>query len=79
MLWKDHTSLSMPSYSLIRWWSRWKLYKQLMIKFGNIEEFLKHSDVSSVTKTNLLSFFSGSSQETTVIKYESTSGCFQSG
>ena len=45
MLWKDHTSLSMPSYSPTRWWSRWEVYKQLMVQFGDIEEFLKNSDV----------------------------------
>ena len=63
MLWKDYTSLSMPSYSPTRWWSRWELYKQLMLQFGDMEEFLKNSDVSLVTKTKLLSFFSDSSKK----------------
>ena len=59
MLWKDHTSLSMPSYSPTRWWSRWKVYKQMMVQFGDLEEFLKsNNDVSPATRTKLLSFLS---------------------
>ena len=63
MLWKDHTSLSMPSYSPTRWWSRWKVFKQLMVQFGDLEEFLKGNDVSPATRTKLLSFFSDSSKK----------------
>ena len=63
MLWKDHTSLLMPSYSPTRWWSRWEVFKQLMVQFGDLEEFLKSSDVSPTTRTKLLSFFSDSSKK----------------
>ena len=56
-------SLSMPSYSPTRWWSRWEVFKQLMVQFGDLEEFLKSSDVSPTTRTKLLSFFSDSSKK----------------
>ena len=58
MLWKDYTALSVPSYSPTRWWSRWEVYKQMMLQFGYLEDFLKNnSDVSPATRTKLLSFF----------------------
>ena len=64
MLWKDCTSISMPSYSPTRWWSRWEVYKQMMVQFGDLEEFLKsNSDVSPATRTKLLSFFSDSTKK----------------
>jgi len=63
MLWKDRTSLSMPSYSLTRWWNKWEVFKQLMVQFGDLEEFLKSSDVCTMTRTKLLSFFSDSSKK----------------
>ena len=64
MLWKDCTSISMPSYSPTRWWSRWEVYKQMMVQFGDLEEFLKsNSDVSPATRTKLLSFFSNSTKK----------------
>ena len=36
MLWREQTGMSMPSYSPTRWWSRWEVYKQLMVQFGNL-------------------------------------------
>ena len=57
MLWKDQTSISMPSYSPTRWWSRWELYKQLMAQFVDLEQFLKcNDDVAPATRTKLLFF-----------------------
>jgi len=53
MLWRD---LTLPSYSPIMWWSRWEVYKQLMVQFGDLEEFLKAIVISPVTRTKLLSF-----------------------
>ena len=64
MLWKDQTSISMPSYSPTRWWSRWELYKQVMAQFGDLEQFLKRNDdVAPATRTKLLSFFSEPSKK----------------
>ena len=60
ILWKDYTAISMPSYSPTRWWSRWEVYKQMMVhvQFGDLEDFFKgNSDVSPATRTKLLSFF----------------------
>ena len=64
ILWKDYTAISMPSYSPTRWWSRWEVYKQMMVQFGDLEDFLKsNSDVSPTTRTKLLSFFSDHSRK----------------
>ena len=64
MFWRDQTSLSMPSYSPTWWWSRWEVYKQLMVQFGDLEQFLKRNDdVTPATRTKLLAFFSESSKK----------------
>ena len=48
----------MISYSATRWWSRWEVYNQIMVHFGDVEPFLKNNeDLPSVTRTKLLSFF----------------------
>ena len=58
MLWKEQTGLSMQSYSPTRWWSRWEVYKQLMVQFRDVELFIKwNEDVSPSTRSKLLIFF----------------------
>ena len=54
MLWKEQTGLSMQSYSPTRWWSRWEVYKQLMVQFRDVEPFIKQNkDVSHSTRSKL--------------------------
>ena len=58
LLWKELTGKQMISYSATRWWSRWEVYYQIMVHFGDVEPFLKNNeDLPSATKTKLLSFF----------------------
>ena len=52
MLWKEYTASSVLSSSPTPWWSRLKVYKQMMVQFGDLEDFLKsNSDVSPATRT----------------------------
>ncbi|XP_065892612.1 uncharacterized protein [Dysidea avara] len=58
LLWKELTGKQMISYSPTRWWSRWEVYYQVMVHFGDVEPFLKNNeDLPSATRTKLLSFF----------------------
>ena len=34
--WKDLTGRAPKSYSETRWWSRWEVYQQLMVQFGDV-------------------------------------------
>ena len=36
LLWKDLTGRAPKSYSETRWWSRWEVYQQLMVQFGDV-------------------------------------------
>ena len=37
MIWREHTGEPMASYSATQWWSRWEVYQQLMVQFGDLE------------------------------------------
>jgi len=41
LLWMEQTGKHMISYSPTRWWSRWEVYYQVMVHFGDVEPFLK--------------------------------------
>ena len=48
----------MKSYSATRWWSTWEVMHQLMIQFGDVEQFLTRcSDVAPSTNAKLRVFF----------------------
>ena len=58
LLWREQTSRAMPSYSPTRWWSRWELFNQIMVQFGDVEPLLcRNEDIAPATKAKLLSFF----------------------
>ena len=40
LLWKDQTGQRPRSYSETRWWSKWEVYQQILMQFGDIERFL---------------------------------------
>ena len=44
LLWKEQTRRSVTFYSATRWWSRWEVYHQLLLQFGDIELFLQRHD-----------------------------------
>ena len=58
LCWRKLTGCSMKSYSATRWWSKWEVMHQLMIQFGDVEQFLtRYSDVGPSTNAKLQAFF----------------------
>lgn len=43
LLWKDLTGQTPRSYSETRWWSKWEVYHQLLVQFGDIKKFLEEA------------------------------------
>ena len=55
MLWKDYTGQAMASYSKTRWWSKWEIFHQLMVQFGDLEPFLSaHPEIGPTLRSKLL-------------------------
>ena len=53
LLWREQTSRAMPSYNPTRWWSRWELFNQIMVQFGDVEPFLRRiEDIAPATKAS---------------------------
>ena len=58
-LWKQQTGRAMVSYSATRWWSKWEIFKQLMVQFGDIEPFLnRNADLGRSSHPKLLAILS---------------------
>ena len=58
-LWKQQTGSSMASYSATRWWSKWEIFKQLLLQFGDIEPFLnRNTDLGPSSRPRLLAILS---------------------
>ena len=54
-LWKEQTSKAMTSLSKTRWWSRWEIYNQIWLQFGDIEPFLtRNQDLGPTLRPKLL-------------------------
>ena len=55
MLWKYYTGQAMASYSKSRWWSKWEIFHQLMVQFGDLEPFLSaHPEIGPSLRSKLL-------------------------
>ena len=48
LLWKDLTGQRPRSYSETRWWSKWEVYQQILMQFGDIERFLIEAEAANV-------------------------------
>ena len=48
LLWKDLTGRAPKSYSETRWWSRWEVYQQLMVQFGDVERYMEEAKDAKV-------------------------------
>ena len=45
----------MAPYSKTRWWSRWEVYHQVLVQFGDVTPFLeKHDEIAPTTRMKLL-------------------------
>ena len=54
-LWRTRTGRSMASYSKTRWWSRWGVYHQILVQFGDVLPFLEQNiDLTHTTCLKLL-------------------------
>ena len=59
LCWKEQCGSSAPTYSPTRWWSRYEVMKDIMVKFGDVQTFVSsHSDISPAFKSKLLSILS---------------------
>ncbi|KAK2566398.1 hypothetical protein P5673_009904 [Acropora cervicornis] len=47
LLWKDLTGQRPRSYSETRWWSKWQVYQQTLMQFGDIERFLLEAEATN--------------------------------
>ena len=55
LLWKEQTGRAMTSYTATRWWSKWEIFHQLLVQFGDILPFLERNvDLSPVSRNKLL-------------------------
>ena len=53
LLWKDLTGQAPRSYSETRWWSKWEVYHQLMVQFGDVGRFMEEAqDVCTSVPTS---------------------------
>ena len=48
LLWKDLTGQTPRSYSETRRWSKWEVYHQLMVQFGDVERFVEEANDTKV-------------------------------
>lgn len=54
LLWKDLTGQRPRSYSETRWWSKWEVYQQTLMQFGDIERLLPEVEATNVGPQLLL-------------------------
>ena len=54
----------MGSYSATRWWSKWEIYHQLLIQFGDILPFLeRNADLGPNSRQKLLTILNDVNQK----------------
>ena len=55
LLWQERTGQSVKTYSETRWWSKWEVFQQIMLLFGDVLPFLQENvDVSPTTRGKLI-------------------------
>ena len=53
--WKELTGKAMALYSDTRWWSKWEVFHQVLLQFGDVLPFLQaHPEFSPVTTAKLV-------------------------
>ena len=67
MIWKEQTDRLIASYSATRWWSKWEVLEQLLVQFGDVEEFLKNENLGSPhIRSKVLATFTDIQKELTL-------------
>ena len=57
--WKDQCGCSSPTYSPTRWWSKFEVMRDVLVKFGDVQQFVaSHEDISPATQAKLMSVLS---------------------
>ena len=56
--WRTQTGLSIPSYSVTRWWSKFEVMHQMFKAFGDVQSFLESSELPPTTSGKLLAIIS---------------------
>lgn len=60
----------MASYSATRWWSKWEIFLQLLLQFGNVLPFLeKNVDLGPASRQKRLAIFQDT-QRSALLKVE---------
>ena len=55
LLWRERTGQSMKSHSVLRWWGKWEILKQVSDYFGDVVPLLhENKNLSPVTRQHLL-------------------------
>lgn len=48
LVWQELTEQVPKSYSKTRWWSKWEVFEQLLVQFGNVRRFLQEAEAANL-------------------------------
>ena len=48
LIWQELTGRTQKSYSETRWWSKWEVFEQLLVQFGDVEQFLQEAEAAKL-------------------------------
>ena len=48
VIWQELTGRTPKSYSETRWWSKWEVFEQLFVQFGDVEQFLQEAEAAKL-------------------------------
>ena len=49
LIWQELTGRTPKSYSETRWWSKWEVFEQSLVQFGDVEQFLQEAEAAKLT------------------------------
>ena len=48
LIWQELTGRTPKSYSETRWWSKWEAFEQLLLQFGDVQQFLQEAETAKL-------------------------------
>ena len=48
LIWQELTGRTPKSYSETRWWSKWEVFEQLLVEFGDVEQLLQEAETAKL-------------------------------